>query len=178
MFVESLKIVKKNWNPKSRVPGWQIIINDGDGHNLIDRVKDRTNLSTNEAKEKIQKAVDYVSKKIENGWFDKGKNAGNTRMMAINFEKSKFKMLVLVDPRQKVIRISTILSDDMTTRRTINWDLKEFLQEFPELEKEAKYQNESDFAPIADYSFMIEYDEKYNENRVFELHLEEIKLNL
>ena len=114
LFLEALKIKKKAWNID--VPGWKVQMNDKVQHSLLDRVKDRTDLSMNEMKEKIQKGVSYVTKKI--------KRPGRT-MVALNFKKSNFILMILIDNDKNFARVSTILDPNMKVSNALKWDISE-----------------------------------------------------
>lgn len=115
---ETLQIKSKNWN--FSLPGYNVEINDSIKHNLVDRSFLRTTTPLNTIKEVLQKGIDYIGSKIE-------KQKLTTRtMVTITFTKSDFKALVLVNPDEKYIRISTIMNPEMPTKRDIKWNLNEF----------------------------------------------------
>lgn len=111
---EALKVVKKNW--KLELPGWKIEINDKLDHSLLDRIAERTNLKSNQFSEKMRKGLEYVSKK----------NIKKTVMIGLYFKKSNFTILYLVNPKDKFIRISSVLDSSMDVVNSIKWELNEF----------------------------------------------------
>jgi hypothetical protein len=114
---EALKIVKKNW--KSDFDGYKVEYNDVQQHELISRIQSRTDLTLNDIKKKLDKAIQYIIKKNEKGFF-------KTKVsVAIEFKESEFKALFLVNPENNYIRLNTILSKDMSTKNTIRWDMNE-----------------------------------------------------
>lgn len=119
---EALKIVKKNWT--SDFEGYEVDYNDTQGHELIPRIQSRTDITLNDIKSKLDKAINYIIYKDKQGFFK------NTLSVAITFKESDFKALFLINPETKYIRLNTILSGDMITKNTIRWDLNENLIEF------------------------------------------------
>jgi len=153
-YVESIKIVKKNW--KFDIPNWEIEVNDNLNHDIISRIADRTNKGSNFVKSKMEDGLKYIIKKADNGFFKRDKN-----FVAIKFTKSKFAILYLVKLKNKYIRISSVLEDHMEITHALIWDLNEFKEMFPELDlsKEVK----ADFSTISltphDYMFSMEINE-------------------
>ena len=118
---EDLKIVKKNWNLNlPNLPEWTITINDKLNHNLIDRIDIRTDIGLNRMNIKIQKGLNYISKKII-----KNKIQQDV-MIGLNYIKSNFIILFLIKPNNKYIRVSTILDKNMNQSGTVKWDINEF----------------------------------------------------
>lgn len=117
-LLEALQIKKKNWDLK--LNGFTIEVNDSIKHNLIDRSFLRTEASLNSIKKALQKGIEYIGKKIKN------KKITNRIMISITFTKSKFKALILVNPDEKYMRISTIMNPEMPTKKDIKWNLNEF----------------------------------------------------
>ena len=118
---EDLKIVKKNWNLNlPNLPEWTVTINDKLNHNLIDRIDIRTDIGLNKMNIKIQKGLNYISKKII-----KNKIQQDV-MIGLNYIKSNFIILFLVKPNNKYIRVSTILDKNMNQSGTVKWDINEF----------------------------------------------------
>ena len=111
---EALKIVKKNWNLSSLK--YQIEVNDKFDHNLLDRILERTNMKFNEFGRKIQAGIDYIDKK----------NITKDIMIGIYYKKSDFTILFLVKPRNKYIRVSTVLDNSMSQKNTVRWEINEF----------------------------------------------------
>lgn len=116
-FNEALKIVKKNW--KSDFDGYRVEYNDAQNHHLIPRIQERTDISLNELKKKLDLGIQYMIKKNEKGFFKKELS------VAIHFTESKFKALFYINPEEKYIRLQTILHPEMKTRNTIRWELNE-----------------------------------------------------
>jgi hypothetical protein len=117
MTRKSINIVKKNWTIK--IPGYTIQFNDIEKHPLIPRIRERTDLSLMEIKEKIKKAIEYLVKKNDKGFFKE------KCMVEFFMKKSNFKLLIMINPENKYIRISTVLAPDMKTSNTIKWELNE-----------------------------------------------------
>jgi len=115
---ENLKIVKKNWGFK--IPGYEIEINDKVKHSLLQRANIRTRVPLRQVQNAIQKGLEYIVKKI------KDNKLTNKTMVSITFKKSDFKVLVLVNPEEKYLRVSTIMDSDMPTKKDIKWNLNEF----------------------------------------------------
>ena len=99
--------------------GWNIFFNNSKKHNMLDRIKDRTELSFKETQEVLSKGVDYILKKVKKGKIEK------TLQISIIFKKSNFKAIFKVIPEEKAIVLLTILDSDMYTKGTISWDVKE-----------------------------------------------------
>jgi len=98
---------------------WNIFFNNSKKHNMLDRIKDRTELSFKETQEVLSKGVDYILKKVKKGKIEK------TLQISIIFKKSNFKAIFKVIPEEKAIVLLTILDSDMYTKGTISWDVKE-----------------------------------------------------
>jgi hypothetical protein len=112
-----LRIVRKNWDIK--VPGYKIEFNNLQDHPLIPRIQDRTDLTLNDIKTKFEKAVNYIVKKNDKGFFKQ------KTMVEFLMKKSDFKVLIMINPADKYIRISTVLASDMKTSNTVKWNLNE-----------------------------------------------------
>lgn len=112
-----INIIKKNWN--TEYPGYQVEFNDQDNHSLIDRVRERTTLAISQIIEKFDKAIRYIIKKNEKSFFK------NKTMVSINMKKSNFKVMILIDPVSKYIRVSTVLSSEQYVKNAIRWELDE-----------------------------------------------------
>lgn len=112
-----LKIVRKNW--KTDYPGYKVEFNNLENHPLIPRIQERTNLSISEISDKFDKAIKYVIKKNDKGFF-KSKS-----MVEILLKKSEFKILLMINPEDNYIRFSTVLSKDMPSKNTIKWSINE-----------------------------------------------------
>ena len=123
---EELKIVKKNWDFK--IPGYEVDVNDKIQHSLIQRAQLRTEVPLKTAKKAIQSGLEYIAKKIDNN------KLTNRTMVSLTFTKSDFKTLVLVNPDEKYLRVSTIMNTDMPTKKDIKWNLNEFQEIFWPLE--------------------------------------------
>ena len=108
--------------------GYNVEFNDDTLHSLISRIEDRTKLAVDEVKEKIKKGIDYVIKKDIKGFFK------NKSMVAMNFKKSNFKAMIMINPEDKYVRLSTILSSDMSVKNAIKWDINEEFKDLFEFE--------------------------------------------
>jgi len=145
---EALRIVKKKW--EDSLGDYKIEYNDVEKHQLLSRIIDRTGVSINDMKKKIFNAIKEVVNKLDN------KEITQKSMLEFNFTKSLFKLLIMVNPENKYIRISSVLGKDMSTKNTIPFKIDEsFLIE--ELSfKEIKDKYKDDFSKINVY----EYDDK------------------
>ncbi len=116
-----LKIVRKNWDIKR--DGYKIEFNNMEDHPLIPRIMDRTELSINDMKTKFEKAIDYVIKKNEKSFFKQ------KSMVEMLMKKSDFKIMIMINPSDNYIRISTVLATYMKTSDTIKWNMNEEIEE-------------------------------------------------
>lgn len=121
-MTEDLKIVKKNWS--FDIPGYTVDINDKVQHSLLQRAQLRTRTPLNKIHKAMQHGLEYIVKKINSG------KISNRVMISLTFTKSEFKLLVLVNPDEKYLRVSTIMNPDMETKRDIKWNLNEFQEIF------------------------------------------------
>jgi len=99
--------------------GFKIDFSNSKEHNLLDRIKDRTNLSIKDVELKISKGIDYLLKRWNMG------NITKNVEVKMTFKKSNFKVIYQLKPESKYLRVKSILSIDMETSRTIKWTLKE-----------------------------------------------------
>ena len=125
-ITEELKIKKKNW--KLEIPGYEVDVNDKIQHSLLQRAQLRTRAPLKTVQTAIQHGLEYIVKKIDN------KKLTNRTMVSLTFTKSDFKTLVLVNPDEKYLRVSTIMNTDMPTKKDIKWNLNEFQEIFWPLE--------------------------------------------
>ena len=86
---------------------------------MIPRIQERTNLSVKEIQQKFEKAIDYIIKKNEQGFFKQ------KSMVEMFMKKSDFKIMIMINPKDNYIRISTVLSSSMKTKNAIRWKLNE-----------------------------------------------------
>lgn len=112
-----LKMVKKNW--KTDYPGYTVEFNNLEDHPLIPRIQERTNLSINDIQGIFDKAIKYLIKKNDKGFFKR------KSMVEFIMKKSEFKVLIMINPDDNYIRFSTVLSMDMPSKNTIKWTLNE-----------------------------------------------------
>ena len=112
-----LKIVKKNWN--TNYENYKVEFNDVQNHELISRIQDRTNLTVNDLQSKFDKAIKYIIMKNDLGFFKQ------KSMIEFTMKKSEFKILIMINPEENYIRVSTILAMDMPSKNTIKWSLNE-----------------------------------------------------
>ena len=127
---EKLTIVKKKWNTSIN-PDYRVEYNDVQSHDLIPRILDRAKIGLVELGKKMSKAIEYIIKKNEKGFFKR------KAMVAMNFTESDFKAMIMINPEDNYIRVSTILSSDMKVKNAVRWDINEEDCEFIELEIEA-----------------------------------------
>jgi len=98
---------------------YTVEFNDTIDHSLNDRTIDRTELTHDEIKFKISKAIDYIIKKDKKGFFKR------KSMVAMTFKKSNFIAMILINPFDKYIKLSTILATYMNVKNAIRWELNE-----------------------------------------------------
>jgi len=110
------------------VSGWSVEVNDKIKHSLIQRTQLRTEAPLNTVKKAIQHGLEYIVKKVDNN------KLTNRTMVSLTFTKSDFKVLVLVNPDEKYLRVSTIMNTDMQTKKDIKWNLNEFQETFWKLD--------------------------------------------
>lgn len=168
-FTNEMKI-KKKW--KFNNEGWTIEVNDSSEHNILDRIKDRTDLGYNVMNKKFQKGVDYLIKKSE---FFKQPKA----FVELKYKKSDFKVIFMIKTKNKYIRISSVFISDMETQGAYYWKINEFKEQFPELKTNLLY----DFSILdlndGDKMFAVESINESKEiylndlNEVIKLELEE-----
>ena len=82
-------------------------------HNILIRIKERTNLTPNELIEKIKLGLEYLLNENKEG------------IICLTFTKSKFILIVKINNSNKTIKIITILSDSMNTSHCIKMDIDE-----------------------------------------------------
>ncbi len=114
---KAIRIVKKNW--KTDYAGYTVEFNNLQDHPLIPRIQDRTDLTINQIKDKFDKAISYIIKKNDRGFFIK------KSMVEFIMKKSEFKVLIMINPEDNYIRFSTVLSMDMPSKNTVKWNLNE-----------------------------------------------------
>jgi len=112
-----LKLVKKKWN--TSYENYKVEFNDIQNHELISRIQDRTNLTINDLQSKFDKTIKYIIKKNDLGFFKQ------KSMIEFTMKKSEFKILIMINPEDNYIRVSTVLSMDMPSKNTIKWNLNE-----------------------------------------------------
>ncbi len=117
---EKLTIIKKKW--KTNFPGYTVEYHDVQAHNLIPRIQDRSDISLADIGKKFEKAINYMIKKNEKGFFKQ------KTMVEFTLTKSQFKVLIMINPDDSYIRFSTILSMDMPSKNTIKWKLSEKIE--------------------------------------------------
>jgi hypothetical protein len=101
--------------------GFKIQFSNDAEHNLLDRIKDRTDLDYKKVQEIISRGIDYILKRWKSG------KIKNRMEIDLHFTKSNFKTVILINPDDKYLRVKTILTPKMPTKRTIKWNLDEDL---------------------------------------------------
>jgi len=170
---ESLNIVKKNWSLD--IPGYTVDVNDKVQHSLLQRAQLRTRQPLNKIHKAMQHGLEYIVKKIENG------KISNRTMISLTFTKSDFKLLVLVNPDEKYLRISTIMNTDMKTKRDIKWNLNEFQEIFWPLviENNETFAFDCDLDICPGVTFLAEPALFENTHEIFQqVDIEDFKFNL
>lgn len=99
--------------------GYDLIYKDSDDHNFTSRVKERTDVTPKEASIAISKGIDYILTRVKSG------KISDKAAFAITFKKSKFKVVFIINPWLKFLKIATILGYDMETKNAIKWTIKE-----------------------------------------------------
>lgn len=146
---EELKIKHKNWDLV--LPGFIVEINDKDTHSILSRKDSRTELTANLLKDKLQKGINYIGKKLNKGFFEAD------TMVALNYVNSNFTALILVKPKGRYIRVSSILDSTMKTRNAIKWTINEFNSLFPEYANEVnELVEDSTTSSLLNYSLLLE----------------------
>ena len=125
---ESLKIKKKSHLKDNTNSGYTIEINDSEGHSIIDRIKDRTDIKLNAMNDKLQKGVNLMLKKLSNDFFKKDIN-----YVELTYKLSNFKAIFMIKPKTKYIRISSIFEMSYKTDNALIWDINEFCILHPEI---------------------------------------------
>jgi len=102
---------------------WNIFFNNSKDHSIFSRMKERTNLEFKEIEYKLSKGVDLILKKVKKGKIEK------PLQIALFFKKSDFKAIFKVVPEEKAIILLTVLSTDMHTKGTIDWNMNESFEQ-------------------------------------------------
>lgn len=160
---EGLKI-KKNWkfsdNTETKEK-YTIEINDSIEHSILDRIKDRTDIKINDMNSKLQAGIDYILNKANKDFFKKDIN-----YIDLKYTKSNFKVIFMIKPKTKYLRISSIFSLDMETKNSLHWEIKEFFNELPEFENIINENLNYEFFTISNDLFMIELNERKGTHEV------------
>jgi len=141
-LLEKIKIVRKaqtNQNQLSKeiikndfkrlvfdtsfLKGFKVKLNDTKDHSIVQRIEDRTSLSVEKIKELLKKILYMIKDSVIH------KEITERSMYEFNLTISKIKLLFLVNPQEKFIMFSTILSDKQKTKDTIIKYLQEGLVE-------------------------------------------------
>lgn len=160
---EALKIIKKNWKfIDNSNQNYTIEINDSNSHSILSRIQTRTNnqLGLNQFNEKLQKGVDLILFKAKKGFFKK-----DISFIELTYSQSLFKVIFMIKPSQKYLRINSIFEMSFTTSNALYWDINEFFEEFPELKTQKL--NESHFYTLNEDMFCVEINEKTNSYDVY-----------
>lgn len=155
---EALKVIKKNWKfVDNSKQDYTIEIHDNENHSILKRIKDRTNnqLGLNEFNSKLQKGVDLILRKAKKGLFKK-----EVSFVELTFAESLFKVIFMIKPSQKYLRISSIFEMSFKTDNALYWDINEFFEVFPELKSHRL--DESQFYTLCDDIFSAEINESSN----------------
>jgi hypothetical protein len=159
---EALKIIKKNWKfIDNSGQNYKIEINDDENHPILDRIKDRTNnsLSLNEFNVKLQKGIDLILNKAKNGFFKK-----DISYIELTYTQSLFKVIIMIKPNSKYLRISSIFEMSFKTANALHWDIKEFFTEHPELEAHKRLE---EFYTLSNDYFAVEINERTDSSDVY-----------
>jgi hypothetical protein len=160
---EGLKI-KKNWkfsdNTETKEK-YTIEINDSIEHSILDRIKDRTDIKINDMNSKLQAGIDYILNKANKDFFKKDIN-----YIELTYTNSKFKVIFMIKPKTKYLRISSIFNIDWDSKNSLKWEIKEFYNELPEFENSINENLDYEFFTISNDSFMIELNERKGTHEV------------
>lgn len=169
---EELKIVKKNWKLSDTTnQDFVVEINDSPSHSIIDRIKDRTDMKLVNMNKKLQKGVDYILKKNQKGFFKY-----RVSYVELTYKKSNFKVIFMIKPEQKYLRISSIFEMSYNTEGAYYWNINEFIKDNPEFEKDTHHGLELNESKLAFYTidnkkndkfFSVEMNEKTNSYDVY-----------
>lgn len=160
---EALKI-KKNWkfsNNSDSTEKYTIEINDSDEHSILDRIKDRTDIKINAMNQKLQAGIDYILNKANKDFFKKDIN-----YIDLKYTKSNFKVIFMIKPKTKYLRISSIFNIDWDSKNSLKWEIKEFYNELPEFQNSINENLDYEFFTISNDSFMIELNERKGTHEV------------
>jgi hypothetical protein len=160
---EALKI-KKNWkfsDNSDSTEKYTIEINDSDEHSILDRIKDRTDIKINAMNQKLQAGIDYILNKANKDFFKKDIN-----YIDLKYTKSNFKVIFMIKPKTKYLRISSIFNIDWDSKNSLKWEIKEFYNELPEFKNSINENLDYEFFTISNDSFMIELNERKGTHEV------------
>lgn len=160
---EALKVIKKNWKfIDNSNQNYTIEINDSNSHSILSRIQTRTNnqLGLNQFNEKLQKGIDLILFKAKKGFFKK-----DISFIELTYSQSLFKVIFMIKPLEKYLRINSVFEMSFTTSNALYWDINEFFEEFPELKSQKL--NESDFYTLSDNMFCVEVNENKNSYDVY-----------
>lgn len=160
---EALKIIKKNWKfIDNSNQNYKIQINDSNSHPILSRIQTRTNnqLGLNEFNQKLQKGIDLILFKAKNGFFKK-----DISFIELTYTQSLFKVIFMIKPLEKYLRINSIFELSFTTSNALYWTINEFFQEFPELKEQRL--NEYHFYTLNNNMFCVEVNENTNSYDVY-----------
>jgi hypothetical protein len=160
---EALKVIKKNWKfTDNSNQKYTIEINDSNSHSILGRIQTRTNnqLGLNEFNKKLQKGVDLILLKAKNGFFKK-----DISFIELTYSQSLFKVIFMIKPTEKYLRINSIFEMSFTTSNALYWNINEFFEEFPELKTQRI--DESHFYTMNNNMFCVEVNEEINSYDVY-----------
>lgn len=129
---EGLNIVKKNW--KFTYNDWDIGFNQKN-HNMVDRIKERTNVSTKEMKVKIESGLEKVLKIKDNlisNYGSEHEEIKNAKDIALYFTESDFIIILKfrITEKIKTAVIATILAKGSFLKgNDEQMDINEFFKE-------------------------------------------------
>lgn len=174
---EAIRILKKKWNLKDNITGsFKVEINDSESHSILDRIRDRTDISLNDMNSKLQLGVDLILKKESKGFFKKP-----ISYIELTYKKSNFKVIFMIKPENKYLRVSSIFGIDFKTSNALYWDINEFIEINPEYKHSVK---DFDFYTLdnssEDQFFSVEVNERTKSydvylsdtNDIYELELD------
>lgn len=151
------------WNTTK--DGYKIEINDSKLHDIVERIMNRTKLNVEDFNKRLKSGLSLIIHKCNTG------KITSKNMVALEYLKSEFKILFLVNPEEKYIRISSVLDKDMFTKGAIRWNINEFRELFWDINESYLDNNHcvtfDDDTLSEGTTFMLEPNEALGEPEVF-----------
>ena len=136
---EALKIKNKKFKyngTMNQEMQYELIYKNTNDHNFTDRVQDRTDLTPGKVQTLISIGIDYILKRVKSG------KIKDNIAIGLKYKKSKVKIIFIVNPWLKYIKVATILDNDMKITNAVKWTINErFVDILNEVIKENKLNN-------------------------------------